>query len=77
VSPAVFHSDTTEHHRATSRHQKADNQPTKQAARQQRQPSKQTRQRTDGSQGAAQPRQQRPKTSAQREAALIDLVDKQ
>lgn len=78
VSPVVFHSDNTEHHRATSHRQKTDSQPAKQVSRQQRQPSKPAQQRTNSNaQSATQPRQQRPKTSAQREAALIDLVDKQ
>jgi hypothetical protein len=78
VSPAVFHSDSTEHRKATAvRRSKADNhQPAKHDAHQ-RQASKQTQQRADDSKSTTRPRQQRPKTSAQREAALIDLVDKQ
>ena len=78
VSPAVFHSDNTEHRKATTvRRSKADNhQPAKHDAHQ-RQASKQTQQRADDSKSTTRPRQQRPKTSAQREAALIDLVDKQ
>lgn len=77
VSQAVFHSDNTEYRKATAaRRPKADSQPAKQASHQ-RQSGKQSHQRADDSKGATHPRQQRPKTSAQREAALIDLVDKQ
>ncbi|MNY16155.1 putative PIN and TRAM-domain containing protein precursor [compost metagenome] len=76
-SPVVFHSDTTEYRKATSRRTKTDSQPAKQAPRQQRQTSKQSQQRATNQGDTVRSRQPRPKTSAQREAALIDLVDQQ
>ncbi|MNQ86189.1 putative PIN and TRAM-domain containing protein precursor [compost metagenome] len=77
VSPAVFHSDTTEHRKVTARQQKNDDQGQPRQPRQQRSGSKQPQHTKDGQKGTTRPRQQRPKTSAQREAALIDLVDQQ
>lgn len=79
ASPAVFHSDTSEHRKVVSRGQKGSDKP-QQQARQQRPANRQQQahsQSKDGQKAPQRPRQQRPKTSAQREAALIDLVDQQ
>lgn len=78
VPPVVFHSDTNEHHKATSRQQKSDDQPRQPRGQRLADKQVQGQQRPkDARKSASRPRQQRPKTSAQREAALIDLVDQQ
>ncbi len=77
VAPVVFHSDTNERRKATSRQQKSDDQNQPRQPRQQRSANKQLQHTKDEQKSAPRARQQRPKTSAQREAALIDLVDQQ
>ncbi|MFZ2836503.1 MAG: hypothetical protein WAZ21_04240 [Candidatus Saccharimonadales bacterium] len=81
---AVFHSDTNEYRKVASRQQKSDDrsqprQPRQQRGEANRSPRQQSTDAkpTDTQKSTSRPRQQRPKTSAQREAALIDLVDQQ
>lgn len=76
----VFHSDSHEHHKAASRQQKGSDRNTQKQQPRQHSSGRSQHPKDDRSKSSTPARarqQQRPKTSAQREAALIDLVDQQ
>ena len=78
-APVVFHSDNQEQSKVETkrqprgREQKSGHKPISHKNSANRQP----RQAEEQQPAVSRPRQQRPKTSAQREASLIDLVDRQ
>lgn len=78
-APVVFHSDSQEQGKVEmkrqprGREQKSSQKPVSHKSSANRQP----RQAEEQQPAVSRPRQQRPKTSAQREASFIDLVDRQ
>lgn len=72
AEPAVYHSDERDQRTANKRRQPKQNQGQQKQQTKQKQP----KQQNQAEQPAKQQKPKRPRTSAEREAALIDLVDK-